>query len=55
MNILVGAIRAAIRIVTLPIAVIADVVTLGGVLTDRDKGYTSKQIENIVEDLEIDE
>jgi hypothetical protein len=55
MNIFAGLLSAAARIVTLPLTVAADVLTLGGVLTDRDRSYTGKQIDNIVNDLEVDE
>jgi len=43
---------AFIRVVTLPIAAALDVVTMGGVLTDRDESYTGEQIKHIGEDIE---
>lgn len=39
-------------IVTAPIEVAKDVVTVGGLVTKQDESYTRKQLEKIVEDLE---
>lgn len=39
-------------VVETPIAVVADVVTLGGVLTDKDKPYTATAIEKVVENVQ---
>lgn len=39
-------------VVETPLAVVADVVTLGGALTDRDKPYTAEAIEKIVENVQ---
>jgi len=44
--------KAAVGVVTTPVSVVADVVTLGGVLTDRDTPYTAEQISDIVKNLE---
>jgi hypothetical protein len=43
--------------VTAPIEVAKDVVTLGGVLNDKDKSYTEKRLEKLKDDAEkvIDE
>ena len=49
--------RTAIHTVTLPVDVVKDVATLGGVLTDEDESYTlkkAKKIENDVDDIEKD-
>jgi len=35
-----------------PLAVAADVVTMGGALTDRDKPYTAEAISKVVENVE---
>lgn len=32
--------KAALSVVTVPVAVVSDVVTFGGSLTDKDKPYT---------------
>lgn len=41
--------KAAVGVVVeTPIAVVADVVTLGGSLTDKDKPYTAEAIEKVV-------
>lgn len=34
-------------VVETPLAVVADVVTLGGVLSDKDKLYTETAVENV--------
>lgn len=43
--------KAVVGVVKLPIDVAADVVTLGGALTDKDKPYTAAEIERIVRNL----
>lgn len=35
-----------------PVAVVADVVTMGGALTDRDEPYTAKALSNVVQNIE---
>ena len=39
-------------VVTVPVALVADVVTLGGALTDRDAPYTAKAVSDVVKNLE---
>ena len=43
--------KAAVAVVTVPVAVVADVVTLGGALTDKDKPYTAEAVEDLVDNL----
>lgn len=43
--------KAAVAVVTVPVAVVADVVTLGGSLTDKDKPYTAEAVEDFVQNL----
>lgn len=43
--------KAGIGIVTLPVAVVKDVVTLGGTATGKGS-YTKEQVEEIAEDLD---
>jgi len=38
--------------VELPIAVVKDVFTLGGSITDESKPYTNQKVEEIAEDLD---
>jgi hypothetical protein len=38
-------------VVETPVAMVADVVTLGGALTDRDKPYTAEAIEDVVQNI----
>lgn len=43
--------KAALGVVTVPVAVVADVVTLGGSLTDKDKPYTATAVSDVVKNL----
>ena len=43
--------KAAIGVVTVPVAVVADVVTLCGSLTDKDEPYTATAISDVVQNL----
>lgn len=40
--------KAAVSIVKLPVSVVADVVTMGGALTDKDEPYTVETVSDIV-------
>jgi uncharacterized protein (DUF2147 family) len=51
-DILNSLVKTAVNVVTLPISGAADVVTLAGALTDKDKPYTAKTVEDIVKNLE---
>lgn len=39
-------------VIETPIAIVADVVTLGGVLTDKDEPYTVTSVKKVVENVE---
>ena len=43
--------KAAAAVVTVPVAVVADVVTLGGALTDKDQPYTVDAVGDFVDNL----
>jgi hypothetical protein len=43
-------VRTLVNVVELPVEVIKDAVTLGGVVTEQDKSYTRQQLEKIAED-----
>lgn len=43
--------KAAVGVVKLPIAVAADVLTLGGVVIDCNKSYTEEELETIASNL----
>lgn len=45
-------IKTTVNIATLPIDIIKDVVTLGGVITEQDKPYTLQKLDTIKEDIE---
>lgn len=44
--------KAVVGVATLPVSVVADAVTLGGVLTDRNRTYTGKNLSQVVKNLE---
>lgn len=44
--------KATLAVVTVPVALVADVVTLGGSLTDREKPYTVDAVSHAVQNLE---
>lgn len=43
--------KAATAVVTVPVAAVADVVTMGGVLTDKDKPYTAEALKDLMDNL----
>ena len=43
--------KAAVAFVTVPVAVVADVVTMGGALTDKDQPYTADAVGDLVDNL----
>lgn len=44
--------KAVVGVVVTPVAVAADIVTLGGSLTDKDVPYTATAVSDIVKNLE---
>lgn len=44
--------KAAVNVVTLPATLVADVVTMGGALTDKDSPYTAEQLALILKQLQ---
>ena len=44
-------VKAATAVVTVPVALVADVVTMGGALTDKDKPYTAEAVKDMVDNL----
>ena len=45
-------IKTTLTIAETPIAVVKDVATLGGVLTDNERSYTAKKLEDIADDYD---
>lgn len=43
--------KAAVAVVTVPVAVVSDVVTLGGAPTDKDQPYTADAVGDLVDNL----
>ena len=44
--------KTAASVVEIPVAVVADVVTLGGSLTDQDKPYTATAAEHLIDNVQ---
>ena len=51
-NILESLTKAALAVVAVPVAVVADVVTLGGAVNDRDRPYTVDAVSDLVQNIE---
>ncbi len=47
-----GLAKAAVGVVTIPVAVAADAVTLGGSLTDKNRPYTADAVSDVVKNLQ---
>lgn len=43
--------KAVVGTVTLPVDVAADIATLGGTLTDKDKPYTAEKLSDIMDNI----
>lgn len=43
--------KAAASVATVPVAVVADVVTLGGSLTDKDQPYTADACSDLMQNI----
>ena len=48
---LTSLIKSAMVVVEAPVSVVADVVTLGGALNDKDKSYTEETVEVFVKNV----
>ena len=44
--------KTTFDVVTLPVDIVKDVATMGGVLTDENKPYTAKKFERLGDDME---
>lgn len=51
-SILNSVVKAAVSVIEIPVAVVADAVTLGGTLTDRDETYTGTAVEHLVKNVQ---
>jgi hypothetical protein len=49
-----GLLNAIVEVVKLPVDVAADVITMGGAMTDKDKPYTVKRCERVMRKLNED-
>lgn len=46
-----GLFKAVASVVTVPVSVVADTVTLGGALTERDTPYTVEAVEDLFQNI----
>lgn len=44
--------RASVAAVRIPVAVVADTITMGGALSDREESYTASAARDLVRNLE---
>ena len=44
--------KAAVAVVTVPVDVVADVITMGGVMTDQDEPYTAQKARKIMRNID---
>ena len=51
MSIIGKLIKTAVDVVTLPISVVADIVTLAGAITERDEPYTLQHGKAVLKDV----
>lgn len=45
-------VKGVIDVALVPVAVVQDIATMGGALTDKSEPYTAKKLKDVVEDLE---
>lgn len=48
-------VRTVINVAALPVAVVKDAATLGGVITEQDKSYTEQSLERLKDEAEEDD
>ena len=51
MSVFDSLLKAAVNVVTTPVAVMADVITMGGALTDQDQPYTASQLSDLMQNI----
>lgn len=51
LGILKSTVKAAASVIDVPVSVAADVVTMGGALTDKEKPYTAEAAERLVKNV----
>lgn len=51
-NVLKGLTKAVVSAATLPIDIVADVITIGGTMTDQEKPYTAKKLEKMIDGID---
>lgn len=50
-NFIESTLKSAASVVTIPVSVVADVVTLGGALTDKDQPYTADAASDLMKNI----
>lgn len=49
-----GLLKAIVEVAKLPVDLCADVVTMAGAMTDRDKPYTAERLQRVMKKLNED-
>lgn len=44
--------KAVVNVVSLPVTAVADVITMGGALTDEETPYTAQALSDLVENIQ---
>lgn len=44
--------KAVVGVATVPVAAVADIVTLGGTLTDKNESYTGRVLDSVEKNVE---
>lgn len=50
-DILSSLVKTGLSVVSVPVAVVSDVVTMGGAMTDKDKPYTAEALSDLVQNI----
>ena len=51
-NLLESALKVLASVVTVPVSLVADVVTLGGILTGKDTPYTKEELQKLMKNVQ---
>ena len=53
MSLFAAIVRTVVNVATLPLAVVKDALTLGGVVVDEPKSYTEQKLDQIKREAEV--
>jgi hypothetical protein len=52
MNPFTSLLKAIVNVAATPVAIAADIITMGGAMTDAKQPYTATQLQNLMQNLE---